>query len=175
MDAINKPTAGEASLTANAAVGRSNAESLIFQEMQRDIGESFGTLAMAAVAKNETFYSLTKSISDLTAANVKLTSSNAELSVAVKKLTNQLEAALKGRNSSNTRTTDTSSNGGNWPNWCDPGVYCHTCGYKLWKGQNSKTCPREKNNPDHKSEATSRNPMGGSRLNCGFGNTPNGK
>ena len=84
--------------------------------MQQDLGESFDILAMAAVAKNEMFDSLTKSISDLTAANAKLTSSNAKLSAAVKELTNQLEAALKGRDSSNTCTTDISSNDGNWPN-----------------------------------------------------------
>ena len=149
MNAINKLTAGEAGLTANSAVGRSNYESLICQEMQRDLGESFNTLAMAAVAKNETFDLLTKSISDLTAANANLTSSNAELSTAVKKLKNQLEAALKGRDSSNTRTPNTSRNGINWPNWCDPGAYCHTCGYKLRKGHNRKNCPPAKDNPDH--------------------------
>ena len=165
VDAINKLTAGEAGLTSNSAVGRSNSESLIRQEIKRDLGDSFDTLAMAEVAKNETFDSLTKSISELTASNTKLTSSNAELSAAFKKLTNQLETALKGRDSRNTRTTDTRSNGGNWPNWCDPGAYCHTCGYKLRKGHNSKNFPWVKDNPDHKSEATHRNPMGGSRLN----------
>ena len=175
VDVINKQTVGEAGLTANAAVGCSNSESLIRQEMQRDLGESFDTLAMAAVAKNETFDSLIKSISDLTAANAKLTGSNTELSAAVKRLTNQLEVALKGRNSNNTRTTDTSSNGRNWNNWCDPGAYCHTCGYKLQKGHNSKNFPRAKDTPDHKSEATRRNPMDGSELNCGFRNTPKGK
>ena len=175
VDAINNLTAGEAGLTANAAVGRSNAESFIRQEMQRDLGDPFNTLAMAVVAKNETFDFLTKSISDFTAANTNLTSSNAEISAAVKKLTNHLEAELKGRDSSNNHTTDTISNSGNWPNWCDLGAYYHTCGYNLWKGRNSKTCPRVKDNPDHKSEVTRRNPMGDSRLNCGFGNTPNGK
>ena len=88
VDSINKLNAGKAGLTANAVVGRSNSESLIRQEMQPDLGESFDTLAMAAVAKNETFDSLTRSISDLTAANAKLTGSNAELSAAVKKLIN---------------------------------------------------------------------------------------
>ena len=82
---------------------------------------------------------LTKSISELTAANTKLTSSNSKLSAAVKKLTTELEAALKGRDISNTLTTDTSINGGNWPNWCNPGAYYHTCGYKLRKDHNSKT------------------------------------
>ena len=175
VDIINKLTAGEAGLTANAAVGRSNSESLIRQEMQQDLGYSFDTLAMAAMAKNKTFDLLTRSISYLTAANTKITGSNAELSAAIKKLTNQLEAALKGRDISNTRTTDTSSNGSNWPNWCDPGAYCHTCGYNIRMGHNSKNFPRAKDNPDHKSEATRRNPMGGIRLNCGFRNTPNGK
>ena len=128
VDATNKLTSGKAGLTANAAIGRSNSGSLIRQEMQRDIGESFDTLAMAAVAKNKTFDSLTRAISDLTATNAKLTGSNAELSAAVKKLTNQLEAALKGRDGSNTRTTKTGSNSSNWPNWCDLGSYCNTCG-----------------------------------------------
>ena len=130
---------------------------------------------MAELAKNKTFESITRSISDLTATNAKLTGSNAEISAAVKKLTNQLEAAPKGRDSSNTRTTDTSRNGSNWPNWCDPGAYCHTCRYKLRKDHNRKNCPQAKENPDHKSEATRQNPMGGSRLNCGFGNTLNRK
>ena len=122
VDIINKMTAGEAGLTANTVVGRSNYESLFRQEMQRDLGESFDTSAMAAVAKNETFDSLTGAISELTATNAKLTGSNAELSATIKKLTNQLEAALKGRDGSNTRTTDTGSNSSNWPNWCDPGA-----------------------------------------------------
>ena len=52
VDAIKKPTASKAGLNANAAVGRSNSDSLIRQEMQRDLGKSFDTLAMAAVAKN---------------------------------------------------------------------------------------------------------------------------
>ena len=128
VDAINKLTYVEASLTANAAVKRSNSESLMRKEMQRDLGESFDTLAMEAVTKNETFSSLTRAISDLTATNAKLTGSNAEISAAVKKLTNQLEAALKGRDGSNTRTTKTGSNSSNWPNWCDLGSYCNTCG-----------------------------------------------
>ena len=106
--------------------------------MQRDLGKYFDTLAMAAVTKNETFNSLTRFISDLTATNATLTGSNAELSTAFKKLTNQLEAALKGRNISNTRTIDTSRNGSNCPNWCDPGAYCHTCRYKLREDHNSK-------------------------------------
>ena len=128
VDTVNKLTAGKAGLTANAVVGRSNSESLIRHEMQRYLGESFNTLAMAAVVKNETFDSLKRSISDLTATNSKLTGSNAELSSAVKKLTNKLESALKGRDSSNTRTTDISSNGSNCPNWCNTGAYCHKCG-----------------------------------------------
>ena len=135
----------------------------------------FDTLAMAAVAKNETFDSLTRAITNLTVTNAKLTGSNAEISAAVKKMTNQLEAALKVRNSGSTRTTATNSNNSTWPNWCDPGVYCHTCGYKLRKGHSSKNCPRAKDNPDHKLEATRRNPMGGSWLKCGFGDTLNGK
>ena len=175
VDAINKLTAGEAGLTANAAIRRSNSEILIRQDMQRDLGESFDTLAMAVVAKNETFDSLTRSISDLTATNSKLTGYNAELSSAVKKLTNQLEAALKGRNGGNTRTNGTRNNSSTWYNWCDPGAYCHTCGYKIRKVHRSKNCPRSNDNPDHKSEATLRKPMGGSRLNFGFGDTPNGK
>ena len=130
---------------------------------------------MAAVAKNENFDSLTRSISDLTATNAKLTGSNAELSAAIKKLTNQLEAALKGRNSGNTRANATNRNSSTWPNWCDPGAYCHSCGYKLRKGHSSKNCPRAKDNPYQKLEANRRNPMGGSRLNCGFRDTLNGK
>ena len=88
VDAINKLTDGKAVLTANAAVGRSNSESLICQEMKRDLGESFDNFSMAEVAKNETFDSLTRSISDLTATNAKLTGFNSELSAVVKKLTN---------------------------------------------------------------------------------------
>ena len=115
VDTINKLTAGKAGLTPNTAVRSSNSESLIRQEIQQDFGESFETLPMAVMAKNETLDSLTRSISDLTSTKAKLTGSNTEISVAVKKLTNQLEAALKGSNSSNTRATDTGNNGSNWP------------------------------------------------------------
>ena len=91
--------------------------------MQRDIGKTFDTLAMAAVAKNETFDSIIRAISDLTSTNAKLKGSNSEFFAAIKKLTNQLEAALKGRNGGNNRTIDTISNSSTWPNWCDPGAY----------------------------------------------------
>ena len=116
---------------------------------------------MATVAKNETFDYLTRAISDLTSTNAKLTGSNSEFSAAVKKLTNQLEAALKGRNIGNTRTTATNRNSSTWPNWCDPGAYCHTCGYKLRKGHNSKNCPWAKDNLDHKIGGDQPEPHGG--------------
>ena len=42
------------------------------------------------------------------------------------------------------------------------------------KGHTSANC-RFNENPGHKKEATRKNTMGGSQLNAGFGNAPNGK
>ena len=135
------------------------------EEIAEKLGESFDTLAMAATAKNDTIESLVKMISDLT-------STKSELTATVKKLTNQLERAL----SKNGRSDYTNpSNGGKWPSWCAPDVYCFTCGYKLRKGHNSSTCNRGKGNLDNNKEATRQNTMGGSKTNAGFGNAPNGK
>ena len=72
------------------------------EEIAEKLGESFDTLAMAAMAKNDTIESLIKTISDLT-------SNNSELTATIKKLTNQLERDL----SKNGRSDNTNaSNGG---------------------------------------------------------------
>ena len=103
-----------------------------------------------------------------------LTSNNSELTATIKKLTNQLERAL-GKNRRSNNTDASNINGGKWPSWCAPDAYCFTCGYKLRKGHDSGNCNRGKGNPDHNKEATRQDTMGGSKMNAGFGNAPNGK
>jgi hypothetical protein len=196
---INKLTTAEAGLTANSAVNRrKTTEASVRAEMQRDLGESFDTLACAATIKSDTMDALSKSLSEVTAANGKLASANADLTATIVRLTNQLSSALGRSNSNNNNNTNNNSsnsnttrnrsrtrnnnnnnnNSGNsdeWPAWCDPDAYCHTCGYKVRKGHDSGTCPKAKDNADHKSGATRQNTMGGSKLHAGFGNQPNGK
>ena len=120
---------------------------------------------MAATEKNDTINNLIKTISELT-------SNNSELTVTIKNLTSQLERDL----SKNGRSDYTNAgNSGKWLSWCAPDAYCFTCGYKLRKGHNSSTCNRVKGNPDHNKDTTRQNTMGGSKVNAGFGNAPNGK
>ena len=114
---------------------------------------------MAATAKSKTVDAMSQSIS-------KLTGSNAELTAKIKKLTSQLKTALN---------NNINRNGGGenkWPHNTDR--YCFTCGYKLTKLHDSKTCQKGANNPDHKKEATRQNTMGCSTENAGYGNKPNG-
>ena len=54
----------------------------------------------------------------------------------------------------------------------DPKNYCWSHGYKLAHIHTSAACTNKKEG--HKSEATRRNPMGGSTWNSGYGNAPNG-
>ena len=134
------------------------------------MGESFDTLAMAATAKNDTIESLVKTISEIT-------NTNSALTATIKKLVNQLERAKSknGRSKNNSASGGGASGGGRWPHWCNPDVYCFTCGYKLQKGRDSNTCNNRKGNPNHMNEETRQNTMGGSMVNAGFGNAPNGK
>ena len=75
--------------------------------MAKKLEESFDTLDMAATAKNDTIESLIKKISELN-------SNNSELIATIKKLTKQLERALrKNRQSDNTVTSNI--NGEKWP------------------------------------------------------------
>jgi len=196
---INKLTTAESGLTANAVLGTSTPEDKVRAEMQRELGESFDTLACAATIKSDTMDALSKSLAEVTSANNKLTATNAELSATILKLTNQLNRASNSNNNNNNNNSNNNgrrpgrnpnnnnnnnnnynNNNGNtdsndWPAWCDPDAYCYTCGYKVRKGHDSGTCPKAKDNADHKSNATRQNTMGGSKLHAGFGNRPNGK
>ena len=80
VEDINKLTTGEAVLTAKAAIKQQDAKQKVRKEMADKLGESFENLEMVATVKNETIELLAKSISELTSANVKLTTT-------VKKLT----------------------------------------------------------------------------------------
>jgi hypothetical protein len=79
-----------------------------------------------------------------------------------------------GGGNNNGANNDANTDNKTWPDWCDPDAYCWTCGYKLKKGHTSANC-RFLENPGHKKEATRKKNMGGSQLNAGFGNAPNGK
>ena len=140
--------------------------------------ESFNTLSLAATVKSDTIKSLAESISDLTKANISLTKANADLAATNKNLTTQLESTKSRRNQHSNRPskkTRTTKNNEEWPSWCEPDAYCFTCGYKLRKECDSSNCTKSSNKPNHKKGATRNNTMGGSRMNIGFGNAPNGK
>ena len=96
------------------------------KKLQKKLGESFDTLAMAATAKNDTIESLVKTISELTTTNSALTAT-------IKKLANQLEKAQikNGPSENNGASGGGSSGNGRWPRWCNPDAYSFTCGYKL--------------------------------------------
>ena len=129
VEDINKLTTGEAGLTLNVAIKQQYSEHKFREEMAEKLGESFVNLEMAAMVKNKTIYSIAQSISKITSANSKLT-------VTFKKLTAQLETELKqnrSRNNNNNNNKDRYNQNNNnnlqkWPSWCDPDVYCSTCG-----------------------------------------------
>jgi hypothetical protein len=87
---VNKLTTAEAGLINNTAVGRTTTEADMRAKMQRNLGESFGTLVCAVTIKSDTMDALSKSLTAVTAANINLTTTNFELSATILKLTNQL-------------------------------------------------------------------------------------
>ena len=133
------------------------------------MGEAFDNLAMASTAKQSTMDQMVKAIADLTDANARLTKANQTLTQQLKKA---MDGNGGGQRSNNTNTNTQESK--RFPPWTDPDAYCHTCGYKLRIGHNSTTCPKAKNHPGHKAEATRSNPMGGSLKDAGWGSKPDG-
>ena len=90
VEELSNLTTGEAGLTANAAVAIKSTEQQVRKDIAEQLRESFDTLAMAAIAKNDTIESLVKTISELTSANSSLTAT-------IKKLTSQLERSQSKR------------------------------------------------------------------------------
>ena len=156
---------------ANAAVDRDEVKKEVKEDIGDKLGDAFDSLAMAATAKSDTMDMMAKSIAELTESVANLTKANREL-------TEQLKKATAGKRT-NPRNGGKGGGGApkaqqqSYPDWCDPSAYCWTCGYKVRKDHNSKTC-KFRENPGHKQEATRQNPMGGSMVNAGFGNAPNG-
>ena len=54
---LSKLSTGEAGLTANSAVAIKSTEQQVREEIAEQLGDSFDTLAMAAMAKNDTIES----------------------------------------------------------------------------------------------------------------------
>ena len=162
--------------SANALV--TNTQEAVRTEMVEQMGEAFDNLAMAATAKQETMDSMVKTIADLTAANATLTKANLSLTQQLQKCQSSGSTRNKTRNGGGGGGNGNGGGAGagtsTHPPWTDPDAYCYTCGYKLRKGHNSATCTKAKDNPEHKKEATRNNPMGGTLLNAGWGNAPNG-
>ena len=180
---IQKLTTAGSGLMANSALKQTRTpapkaiEDKVRLEIAQQLGESFDNLALAATMKSDTIDSLTRSVADLTATNTKLTNEltilRASLDRALKALNENKNDGGGGGGARGQQRTPKNEGTKTWPAWCDPDAYCFTCGYKLRKGHNSKTC-KFAANPNHKKEATRQNTMGGSKLNAGFGNAPNG-
>ena len=171
--------AGESDFSANSLTQlKKNTQDAVREEMVDQMGEAFDNLAMAATAKQDTLDSMVKSIADLTDANARLTKANQTLTQQLQKCLHSRENAVGARggggggggggNATNSQGAKT------FPPWTDPDGYCHTCGYKLRKGHTSEKCPKAKNHPGHKKNATRANPMGGSLKDAGWGNKPDG-
>ena len=163
-DKINKLTAAEAGLGANAMEEKERQRNDARNEISEAMTVAFDNLAMAATAKAETIDNMAGTIEKLTATVAKLTKTNEELVAQIKRL----KVGTGPSNTTNKRNTaDLDKNG------FKLNGYCWTCGYKVKKGHHSGNC-RFKDNPGHCARATRKNPMGGSMLNAGFGNQPNG-
>ena len=134
-------------------------------EISTKLDVAFDNLVMAAQAKEEIIDSMTKDISVLTESVARLTRKNEELVKEIKK--------FKAGGGSNSNRTNKPGGEVDKDGWKLNG-YCWTCGYKVKGSHHSVTC-RFKDNPGHQKGATRANPMGGSTLNAGFDNKPNGK
>ena len=170
--------AGEKDFSANSITKIKNeTQEAVRVEMVEQMGEAFDNLAMAATAKQTTMDSMVKSMADLTDANARLVKANQTLTLQLQKALAQKQDGTRAsgenwRNNTNTQQQNTQSK--SYPPWTDPDAYCFTCGYKLRKGHSSATCPKAKNHPGHKTDATRANPMGGSLKDAGWGNAPDG-
>lgn len=108
--------------------------------------EALANLATATASDRQAFQVLVET-------NQKLTETNQKLMDRVSELKDEL-AALKKSRTSNDRKSNRNAN-------IDPTEYCHTHGYRVSKGHNSKTCRTKA--AGHQDEATRSNPMGGSQ------------
>ena len=131
-------------------------------------------LANAATNKKAVLERLATSIEDLTKANVKLAGSNTDLAATnfkltsdLRKLCEQLNAAIKklppGSSTARPEFVPHTRNG---PNGWILGAYCFSHGYGLAKDHNSKSCRPRANN--HQEGANRCNTMNGSTANKGW-------
>ena len=117
---------------------------------------------------------MVKSIAELTDAKSRLTKANQTLTQQLQKALAQKTGRVRGGGGGGGATNSTQQTK-TFPPWTDPDAYCYTCGYKLRISHNSATCPKAKNHPGHKKDATRANPMGGSLKDTGWGNKPDGR
>ena len=167
---INKLTAAESGFSVNSAE-RETAREEAKREISEQLAESFDNMAMAATAKADTIDSMAATIKELTTSVAQLTKANKDLVEQLKRL------KTGGGNNNNNSTTKPKASATVKEDIDDDGFnlhgYCWTCGYKVRRGHTSARC-RFRNNPGHKKEATREKPMGGSKINAGFGHKPNG-
>lgn len=118
-----------------------------------ETADALANLAAAAATDREAFANITSSNNSLTN----------QLTITLQTLQQQLTALEKKVDTlATTSSNRTNPRERREPNW-DPTGYCHTHGYKVVKGHDSKTCNRC--GRDHKEEATRANTMGGSDKN----------
>ena len=158
---VAKMTEAHVGLTTNATIEEKACDEAKYK-ISSKLGVAFNNLVMAAQAKAERIDDLTKSVSDLTTTMDRLTKRNEELVKQIKR--------LKGGDSSE---KPTKQGGAFKKDGFKLNGYCWTCGYKVKGSHHSGTC-RFKSNPGHQTGATCSSPMGGSKINAGFGNKPNG-
>ena len=111
---------------------------------------SLNNLANAAVQKNNTVERLVLANKLLTDTVAKLQEDNTKLLAVIQQLAGSGHTQRPSPAHSST------------PKW-DPKGYCHTHGYRVTIGHNSKTCRYKKHG--HQDEATRQNTMGGNQDN----------
>ena len=163
---ISQMTSAAAGLSVNATM-KTKAREDAKAKISEQLGVSFDNLAMAAQAKAETIDDLTKSVAMLTAANDRLTKTNQDLVEQVKML--KAGGGNSSPNAGNRRINKAALDSEGYK----LNGYCWTCGYKVKKDHHSSNC-QFMENPGHQKKATRFKPMGGSNLNAGFGNKPDG-
>lgn len=119
----------------------------------QDIGIALDNLALSATNDH-------RLMEQLIANNATLTKNNQELSNHLKAALQAIESIKDDQDKQEAKRVERIKR---YEAKIDPNGYCHTHGYKVVKGHNSRTCTHK--GPQHKDDATRDNIMGGSTKN----------
>ena len=103
-------------------------------------------------------------LANSTEANATIAKETPGISKNIGEISNKLDKVLSILQNGDKSTHQKAPEGAQFFKW-DPKGYCHTHGYKVVIGHDSKTCSMACSKAGHQKDATPNNPMGGSKVN----------